>query len=125
LNVHIHHLFSHPRLNEIEECIKPLSALCDGVKQVREEHVIHSQYAVAMENLKHIFQVPESVEKTRQWINEGKLLHAHQSLTDLENSRDDLLYELYRLPSHSAQDNQMLKVGDSSIFSDKLNKKIY
>jgi hypothetical protein len=31
-----------------------------------------------MENLKHIFTVPESVEKTKQWINEGKLLHTHQ-----------------------------------------------
>lgn len=51
-----------------------------------------------------------SVDKTRQWISEAKLLHAHQSLTDLENSRDDLLYELHRLPNHSLQDKQMLKV---------------
>lgn len=80
------------------------------MKQVKEEHLIHSQYAVAMENLKHIFQVPESVDKTCLWITEGKLLHAHQSLTDLENSRDDLLFELHRLPSHSIQDTQMLKV---------------
>lgn len=41
---------------------------------------------------------------------EGKLLHAHQSLMDLENSRDDLLFELHRLPSHSAQDMQTLEV---------------
>lgn len=95
--------------------MKPLSSLNESVLQVQEEYAIHSQYAVAMENLKHIFKVPESVEKTRQWISEGKLLHAHQSLTDLENSRDDLLYELHRLPSHSIQDQQMLKVTNSLI----------
>ena len=108
--MHLNLLNSNDRLIEIEDCIKPLPALCSSVNQVREEHVIHSQYAVAMENLKHIFTVPESVEKTRQWISEGKLLHAHQSLTDLENSRDDLLFELHRLPSHSVQDRNMLKV---------------
>lgn len=101
------------RLSQLEECVKPLPALQESVRSVREEHVVHSQYAAAMENLKHIFTVPESVEKTKQWIQEGKLLHAHQSLTDLENSRDDLLYEIHRLPSHSLDDAQMLKVGRS------------
>lgn len=48
------------------------------LNDVREEHMRHSQYVTAMENLKHIFTVPESVEKTRQWINEGKFLHTHQ-----------------------------------------------
>lgn len=123
IQCHIHNLnnneiFYHTsRLHEIEDAIKPLPNLCASVNKVREEHVIHSQYAVAMENLKHIFTVPESVEKTRQWISEGKLLHAHQSLTDLENSRDDLLYELHRLPSHSVQDKHMLKVCFCYIFT--------
>ena len=89
---------------------------------IRQEHVIHSQYAAAMENLKHIFTVPESVEKTRQWIAEGRLLHAHQSLTDLENSRDDLLYELHRLPSHSVDDKQTLKVGTPMKTSQQTSK---
>lgn len=31
-----------------------------------------------MENLKHIFTVQSSVAKTMQWIEEDKLLHAHQ-----------------------------------------------
>lgn len=38
----------------------------------------HSQYVTAIENLKHIFTVPDSVKRTEQWINEGKLLHTHQ-----------------------------------------------
>nr|SVE73459.1 EOG090X03GO [Daphnia atkinsoni] len=115
------------RLKEIEECTLAIPALCESVKNVREEHVVYSQYAVAMENLKHIFTVPESVDKTRQWISEAKLLHAHQSLTDLENSRDDLLYELHRLPNHSLQDKQMLKAYFSGVqeLSDQLGKQLW
>lgn len=79
------------------------------LQAVQDESMRHSQYVTAKENLKHIFTVPESVEKTKQWINEGKLLHAHQSLMDLENSRDDLLYELHKLPNQSMPDTVMLK----------------
>nr|SVE76290.1 EOG090X03GO [Daphnia longispina] len=115
------------RLHEIEECITTIPTLCESVKNVQQEHVVYSQYAVAMENLKHIFTVPESVDKTRQWISEAKLLHAHQSLTDLENSRDDLLYELHRLPNHSLQDKQMLKAYFSGVqqLSEQLGKQLW
>lgn len=53
-------------------------ALCENLQDVREENSRHSQYVTAMENLKHIFTVPECVEKTKQWISEGDLLHARQ-----------------------------------------------
>ena len=69
----------------------------------------HSQLATAKENLKHIFTVPETVAKTQVWIEEGKLLQAHQSLVDLENSRDDLLFELHRLGHNNTRDRDLLK----------------
>lgn len=53
-------------------------ALCNKLNDVREENMRHSQYVTAKENLKHIFTVPDSVQKTKAWINDGKLLHAHQ-----------------------------------------------
>ena len=73
---------------------------------------------------RHIFTVPETVAKTEVWIEEGKLLQvlpqqqpeklsrkitsqAHQSLVDLENSRDDLLYELHRLGHNNTRDRWM------------------
>lgn len=62
-----------------------------------------------MENLKHIFSVQSSVAKTIQWIEEDKLLNAHQCLTDLENSRDDILFELHKLPKQYALDKMTLK----------------
>lgn len=53
-------------------------ALCNKLNEVREENMRHSQYVTAKENLKHIFTVPDSVQKTKTWISDGKLLHAHQ-----------------------------------------------
>lgn len=52
--------------------------LASKLHEVHVENMRHSQYVTAIENLKHIFTVPDSVQKTKQWINEGKLLHAHQ-----------------------------------------------
>ena len=37
-----------------------------------------SQLGAAVENLKHIFNVPETVRKCEELITEGKLLHAHK-----------------------------------------------
>lgn len=86
-----------------------MPGIYDVLEQVRNENAKHSQYATAIENLKHIFTVQASVQKTEQWIEEDKLLHAHQCLSDLENSRDDLLFELHKLPNQSAHDKITLK----------------
>ena len=74
-------------LKSIGESFGSAPELYSKLQAVQEESMRHSQYVTAKENLKHIFTVPDSVEKTKQWINEGKLLHAHQCLMDLENSR--------------------------------------
>lgn len=49
-----------------------------------------------------------------------------QCLTDLENSRDDLLYELHRLPNQSSHDKIMLKAyfEDVEMVSNLLEKQI-
>lgn len=66
------------RMDELEELLKGVPPLVASLQAVREEDMRHSQYVTAMDSLKHIFTVPESVAKTMQWIGEGKLLHAHQ-----------------------------------------------
>ncbi|XP_065201751.1 exocyst complex component 3-like [Planococcus citri] len=93
----------------IQEELSELSKLGNALQEVKNKNIHHSQYVTAIENLKHLFTVPESVEKTKQWISDGKLLHAHQCLIDLENSRDDLLYELHKLPDQSVADKMLLK----------------
>ena len=95
-------------LKTMDQLFYEVPALYENLQDVREENSRHSQYVTAMENLKHIFTVPECVEKTKQWISEGDLLHARQSLTDLENSRDDLLWELHKSPNQSAADCVLL-----------------
>lgn len=62
----------------MDEYFATVIPLCNALGEVREENMRHSQYVTAIENLKHIFTVPDCVQKTKQWINEGKLLHAHQ-----------------------------------------------
>ncbi|XP_075231135.1 exocyst complex component Sec6 [Lycorma delicatula] len=96
-------------LSEIQESFSSLPELGSKLNEVRLKNMRHSQYVTAMENLKHLFTVPESVEKTKLWINEGKFLHAHQSLLDLETSRDELLYELHKLPNQAQADIILLK----------------
>ena len=94
---------------EMEEALGGVPDFWDKLREVREENLRHSQLATAKENLKHIFTVPETVSKTLSWIEEGKLLQAHQSLVDLENSRDDLLFELHRLRHNNTRDRDLLK----------------
>ncbi|XP_063362042.1 exocyst complex component 3 [Cydia amplana] len=114
------------KMDELEELLKGVPPLVGSLQAVREEDSRHSQYVTAMDSLKHIFTVPDSVAKTMQWIGEGKLLHAHQCLNDLENSRDDLLYELHRLPNQSSHDKIMLKAyfEDVEMVSNSLEKQI-
>lgn len=114
------------RLKSVNSLFSDVPNLFEQLKEVREENMRHSQYVTAIENLKHIFTVPESVEKTKHWINEGKLLLAHQCLRDLENSRDELLLELYKLPNQSPHDTSMLKAYFEEVenLSDLLGKQI-
>ncbi|KAF5273381.1 hypothetical protein FQR65_LT04673 [Abscondita terminalis] len=113
-------------LKSIHNLFAQVPELYDLLSEVRDENMRHSQYVTARKNLKHIFTVPESVKKTEQWINDGKLLHTHQCLRDLENSRDDLLFELHKLPNQSAHDKAMLKAcfADVEMLSDLLEKQL-
>ncbi|CAB0008656.1 unnamed protein product [Nesidiocoris tenuis] len=112
-------------LNEMGSSLIELPALVKTLQGVREKNMQYSQYSTAMENLKNLFSVPESVEKTKQWINEGKLLYAHHSLNDLENSRDDLLNELHKIPNQQA-DKILLKGSfeDVAVVSQLLEKQL-
>ncbi|XP_014281696.1 exocyst complex component 3 [Halyomorpha halys] len=96
-------------LMTVNNLLQDLPDLVKKLQSVRSQNRQHSQYMTAVDNLKNLFSVPESVEKTKQWINEGKLLFAHHSLSDLENSRDDLLYELHKVPSQAPADKILLK----------------
>jgi hypothetical protein len=58
-------------------------------------------------------------------VHEQRGLH-FQSLTDLENARDDLLYELHKLPNQAPADKIMLKAyfEDVEVLSQLLEKQL-
>ncbi|KAI6209857.1 Proable exocyst complex component Sec6 [Aphelenchoides besseyi] len=90
--------------------LKEVTGLKSRMSKLSEANAIHSQYATAMDNLKHIFNITDTVEKTHGLIADGKLLLAHKNIMDLENARDDLMNEVHKMQSdRSEYDLNLLK----------------
>lgn len=84
-------------MNEVDSMCKNVESLAESLQAVRESQRHHSQISKACEHLNLIFTVPENVKKTEALINDGKLLLAHKCLSDLEATRDELLFEVHKM----------------------------
>lgn len=114
-------------LEIIEREAKDVSVLSNKLRAIRDECSRHSQLTTTKENFKHIFDVPQNVTTTRQYINEGKLLFAHERLYELESSRSALLFELHRNQSSNPNDKITLKqyFSDVDKLSDELGRQMW
>uniref|UniRef100_A0AC35UD11 Exocyst complex component Sec6 n=1 Tax=Rhabditophanes sp. KR3021 TaxID=114890 RepID=A0AC35UD11_9BILA len=97
-------------LNLIEEKVDIIPDLKKKMQKLSQANSNHSQYAAAKENLKHIMNINESLIKAQKHLDAGEILHGHKIIMELENSRDDLMYEVYKMKSDGSQyDINLLK----------------
>ncbi|KAI1720371.1 exocyst complex component sec6 domain-containing protein [Ditylenchus destructor] len=99
--------------NSMQTIFQQLQAIPElkvKMSKLSQANTTHSQYAAAMENLKHIFNIADTIEKTHEFIMDGKLLQAHKNIMELENARDDLMFEVHKLRSERREyDKNLLK----------------
>ncbi|XP_013114541.2 spermine oxidase isoform X1 [Stomoxys calcitrans] len=93
----------------VEQLMQGVPELYEALQDVRKENIKYSQLATAVKNLGLIYNVEASVQQTMTLIEEDNLLYAHQSLTELENARDDLLDELHMQPKQHVSDKITFK----------------
>lgn len=67
-------------MNFIFDLLTSIPALQESMSRLSQANITHSQYAAAMENLKHLLNVSDTIEKTHEYIIDGKLLYAHKKL---------------------------------------------
>lgn len=65
-------------MNNIRESLKIIPILKTKMSKLSEANMVHSQYAAAVDNLKHIFHIGDTVEKTQEHIDNERLLFAHK-----------------------------------------------
>uniref|UniRef100_A0A1I8PFZ9 Amine oxidase domain-containing protein n=2 Tax=Stomoxys calcitrans TaxID=35570 RepID=A0A1I8PFZ9_STOCA len=93
----------------VEQLMQGVPEIYEALQDVRKENIKYSQLATAVKNLGLIYNVEASVQQTMTLIEEDNLLYAHQSLTELENARDDLLDELHMQPKQHVSDKITFK----------------
>lgn len=69
---------------EIYDYLENFPDLRAKLKKIRDANAKHCQYATAMDNLKHIDNVPQKIERIHEAIIEGHLLVAHKEFVSVE-----------------------------------------
>ena len=112
--------------NEVN--IKDLNSLTDSLVEVNEETTMYFQLGTSQENLNKLIKVSEIVRDTENAIFEDRLLEAHKALSQVEQSRDESLFELHKLQQkqYSPVDKDLFNEHfmDLSKLSIKLEKRL-
>ncbi|VDP11894.1 unnamed protein product [Soboliphyme baturini] len=78
------------------------------LKTLKEQNNVHVQCSSAMENLHAIYHIQETIENTYELLKDSKLLHVHKNLMELENARDDVMFEVFKSRVDSHYDQKIL-----------------
>lgn len=68
------------------EQLQAVPELKQKIKELSSANITYSQYAAAMENLKHIFNITDTIEKTHEYISKADLLAAHKKLVYIKEN---------------------------------------
>ncbi|KRZ70507.1 Exocyst complex component 3 [Trichinella papuae] len=118
----------------IQKCSTQIIKELDGIPALKkklqilhEENRKHIQCSTAIENLKAIYEIQDTVDQTYELINSGKLLHAHQNLMELENARDNVMFEVFKTKAESVYDQKILADYFCELFklADELSKQLW
>ena len=97
-------------MKDIRERLKPFPQLKEKLRELRDANARHGQYAAAMENLKHIFNLQTTLQEIRDALDDeksgGNLLLAHKHIMDLERARDELLAEVHKMSGTNTEKEQ-------------------
>ncbi|CAL2033433.1 unnamed protein product [Caenorhabditis brenneri] len=100
-------------VEDIRERLKPFPQLKEKLRELRDANARHGQFAAAMENLKHIFNLQTTLQESRDALDDdkgGNLLLAHKHIMDLERARDELLAEVHKMSGTNTEKEQSLLV---------------
>lgn len=65
-------------MNNIRNNLTIIPILKAKMARLSDANMVHSQYAAAVDNLKHIFHINETIERTETLIEDEMLLQAHK-----------------------------------------------
>jgi hypothetical protein len=65
-------------MNGIRKSLTIIPILKSKMSKLSDANMIHSQYAAAVDNLKQIYHINETVENAEKMIESEMLLHAHK-----------------------------------------------
>jgi exocyst complex component 3 len=84
-------------IGQVNEIFNECAPLTDKLAPVLVASNIQVKLSKTDAHLKQIFNVPETVAKTKDHHSESKFLEAHKNIIELESTRDELLFELHKL----------------------------
>ena len=98
-------------MREADGKLQKIAPMQSKLEDLRREGDTYRQLSLAQANLDYIINTPENVKKVDEFMEQEKLLQAHQLIMEIESSRNYLLFELHNAQEKDAQpdDVQLVK----------------